>query len=381
MVSQLVYGNGDGIRPVFLIDSRACGDYASYIRRILVGLSGTAHASALVCPSIVNSASMLCPSVERIDHPALRLPIFFQQNRRILLERLARFKPTVIHAFYPGFAQPILANWLSHQLEIPYVLTFHRPAARWQRFEYPICQAAAMIAPSGPIAEQLAARWPALAERIERVHVGSFVEDTCRCFADDSRVPSLLAVGPLDSAERFEPLLKAVRHLVQEGTELMVVMIGSGRGEKHIRRLIRTQGLTGAVTVVPPMQPMRSILAGADIYLHLADTGLYDARLTEAMAVGLAVVGTPEAGSGLLVNGETAAFWDAADEHDIYACLKKCLGQRNETRQLALNGQARLRRHNSVSGMVDRLMQIYARTQREHKNAGQPAEPQAAAAE
>jgi hypothetical protein len=364
--------NGDGhadntVRPVFLVDRKTYNGYSSYIRRILVGLSGTAHASALVCPSCVNIETILCPAVESIEHPALRLPIFFMQNRRILLERLSRFKPTVIHAFYPGYTQAALANWLARQLEIPYVLTLHRSASKWHRYENSIRHAAKIITPSETITQQLRSEWPVLNERIDQIHVGSFVEDECRCFADDAQVPSLVAACELNNAEVFEPLLKAIRHLTLDGVDLMLAIMGYGRKEKLIRRQIRSLDLTGTVTVVPPMQPMRSILAGADMYLHLSDTGLFDARLTEAMAVGLAVAGCLETNSGLLIESKTAAFWDPEDEQSIYACLKQCLGQRAETRQLALNGQAHLKANNSVSGMVDRLMQTYLQAQQTQK--------------
>lgn len=380
-MSQSSNGNPENIvKPVFLVDRGAYQAYSFYIRRILVGLSGTAHASALVCPGGVDMEKILCPAVESFEHPALRVPIFFQQNRRILLESLSRFKPTIIHAFYPGLGQVCLAHWLSTQLDIPYVLTFHRHAARWQRFEKPIRQAARMIAPSETIADQIRRDWPRLEERIERIHVGSFVEDECRCFSEDGRIPSLVACHPLENVKIFEPLLKAVRHLVLDGVELLVVIMGKGRNEKQIRRRIRQLGLTASITVVPPMQPMRSILSGADIYLHLKDRGLFDARLSEAMAIGLAVAGCPEKNSGLLFDGKTAAIWDPDDELSIYACLKKRLGQRAETRQLAVNAQAHLRQHNSVSCMVDKLKQTYLDAQSQYKEKNKQSEEELASA-
>ncbi|MBL7215901.1 MAG: glycosyltransferase family 4 protein [Phycisphaerae bacterium] len=354
------------IRPVFLVDRQVFQGYCSYIRRILVGLTGTAHASALVCPSCVNTEAILCPSVEQIEHPALRLPVFWYPNRRILLERLSRFKPTILHAFYPG--QIHLAHWLSQQLDIPYVLTLHRSTAQWLRFEKSIRDAAGIIAPSETVADHLQKNWPGLSERIKRIHIGSFVEDSCRCFFRSGQIASLIAIHPLDDASVFKPFLNAVRHLVLDGFDLMVVMMGKGRKEKHIRRQIRILGLISVVTVIPPMRPVRSIFSGADIYLHLEDTGGFDARLLEAMAVGLAVAGVSEKSSGLLHDGQTACFWDGADELSIYGCLKKLLGQRAETRQLAINGQAHLRKHNSVSRMVDELMKTYIEAQHWYKD-------------
>lgn len=353
------------VRPVFLVDRAVFLDYASYIRRILVGLTGTAHASAVVCPGTVDAGMILCPGVEQIEYPALRLPIFWHQNRNILLDRLERFKPTILHTFCPG--QIHLTHWLSTQLQLPYVVTYHKdPAHKW-RFERCIHHAVKVIAPSKTIADDLAKKHPRLQERIESIHIGSFVEDQCCCFSRSGNVASLIVAHPLNSVKLFEPFLNAVRHLVLDGYEVMVAIMGKGKAEKAIRNYVRKLGLTSIVTVVPPIRPIRNVLRGADIYVYLSDKHYFDAQLLEAMSVGLAVVGAPEKASGLMVDGQTARFWDPQDELNIYGCLKTMLGQRDESRRLALNAQAHLRQHNSVSGMVDRLMNTYMEAQQWYK--------------
>ncbi|MCI0499906.1 MAG: glycosyltransferase family 4 protein [Planctomycetales bacterium] len=353
------------VKPVFLVDKGIFLSYSSYIRRILVGLADTAHAAVLVCPAEAEAQAILCPSVERIEHPALRLPIFWNQNRRILLERLMRFRPTVLHAFYPGHIH--LAQWLADELNVPCVLTFHREPQQWIRFEKPIRRAARMIAPSQVIANALGKKWAGLHDRLVCIPVGSFTEDQCCCFSRPVTTASLVAVHALDSFETIKPLLNALRHLVLDGFEMMAVIMGEGRAEKMIRRHIRTLGLTPVVTMLPPIRPMRDIFSGADIYMHLKDSGCFDAELLEAMAVGLAVVGCPEKTNGLLFDGQTACFWDPHDELSIYACLKNALSQRERMRHLAQNAQSHLRRHNSVSRMVDRLMETYVQAQQWHK--------------
>ncbi|RKY14304.1 MAG: hypothetical protein DRP52_00390 [Planctomycetota bacterium] len=359
------------IRPVFLVDRSVFLSYSAYIRRILVGLSsGTARVSALVCPACTDPQAILCPSVERIEHPTLRLPIFWSQNRKVLLDQLLRFKPTILHTFYPG--QVHLAHWLSKQLQLPFVATCHKKSSRWSCFERTIHHAAKIVAPSKPIADHLAETSPGLKGRIERIHIGSFVEDHCSCFSRGGDVASLIAVHPLSSLKIFAPFLNAVRHLVLDGFEVMVAIMGVGKAEKAIRAHIRKLGLTSVVTVVPPIRPMRSVLGGADVYLHLSDSGAFDAQLLEAMAVGLAVVGVPETTSGLLHDSQTAAFWDSHDELNIYGCLKNVLGQREKSRQLAQNSQAYLRNHNSVSQMVDKLTNTYIQAQQHHKQSLKP---------
>lgn len=353
------------IRPVFFVDRSVLLSYSAYIRRILVGLTGIARTSALVCPSGIDSQMILCPSVKRIEHPALRLPIFWNQNRKVLIDRLLRFKPTILHAFSPGQAH--LAEWLCNQFQLPYVVTAHKMPSRRFCLKRSLDHAAKIIAPSKPIADHLFEKYPSLKPSVERINIGCFVEDNCSCFSRGENVASLIVVHPLNSLKLFVPFLNAVRHLVLDGLEVMVGIMGTGKAEKAIRTHIRKLGLTSIVTVIPPIRPMHNILSGADIFVHLSDSGSFDAQLLEAMAVGLAVVGSPETSSGLLHDGQTAAFWDNSDELNIYGCLKNMLGQRDKSRRLAQNAQAHLREHHSVSQMVDKLTATYIEAQQCHK--------------
>ncbi|MCE5187153.1 MAG: glycosyltransferase [Planctomycetaceae bacterium] len=350
------------LRPVFMLDRGVFLSYAPYIRRILVGLAGTAQAAALVGPPLVETESILYPSVEWIEHPALRLPVFGIQNRRILLDRLFRFKPTVLHTFHPGMVP--LAGWLSRQLQIPYVVTFHAEPAPLLKLDQHPCGAISLIAPSESIAERLEKKWPALKTRIRRIHVGAFVEDSCACFSRSGSVTSLIATHPLNKLKLFLPLLNAVRHLVLDGHELFVALMGTGSAEKSIRAHIRRLGLSSIVTVVPPIRPVRNILNGADIYLHLEDLGMFDAQLLEAMAVGLGVVGAPDKTSGLLQSRSDSAVWDGRDELSIYSSLKQVFSNKDGTRRDAMTAQDRLRSSFSVSEMIARLIETYLDAQR-----------------
>lgn len=351
------------VRPVLLIDRQTYRNYAVYLRRILVGLAGTAHASAVVCPGDIDVSAVVCPTVEQIKYPALRLGVFRSANRRILLERLLRFKPTVIHAFFPG--QTELAAFLSASLQVPFVVTIHgQPRQRrLSRQRLDILSAAKIIAPSESTAGRIAAVWPSLRDRLELAAIGSYVEDECACFSRKSGPASLIAVEPLDDIRLFEPLLGALRHLILDGCELILVLMGTGKAERAIRRQIRLMGLANAVTIVPPMRPLRTVLSGADVFLHLKDRGLFNVQLLEAMGVGLAVAGAADPTTGLLTEGQTAMLWDGSDELSIYGGLKRLLGQPDTARRLALNGQTLLQQQCGVSCMIDRTLAVYLAAQ------------------
>ena len=353
------------VRPVLLVDEGVYRSYTVYLRRILVGLADTAHASALVCPGDIDTSVVDCPTVELFEYPTLRLSLFKSLNRRILLERLERFKPTVLHTFSPG--QIELAAFLSEALEVPLVVTFHGHRGHWNHRAKAMLQAARVLAPSAVLAERAAMLYPTLRERIELVPVGSYVEDTCVCFSHVHRPASLIAVHPFEDARLFEPLLGAVRHLALDGCELVLALMGVGPAERAIRRQIRAMGLSPRVALVPPMRPLRTVLEGADVFLHLKDRGLFNAQLIEAMSVGLAVAGVADQTGGLLIDGQTATLWDGADELSIYAGLKRLLNQREVARQFALNAQAFLQHHCSVSGMIDKTLAAYIAAQQQYK--------------
>ena len=88
--------------------------------------------------------------------------------------------------------------------------------------------------------------------------------------------------------------------------------------------------------------------------------------LLEAASVGLAAAGCPDETTGLLEENKTAVFFDPADELSIYDCLGRLLSRREEGRKMAMEGQARLRKGYSVSGMLEQLLGIYRRVQQEH---------------
>lgn len=362
---------GGVIRPVLLVDAEVYRNYAVYLRRILVGLTGTAHASVVVCPGDIDTSVLECPTVEKIEHPALRMGILKQTNRRILLERLGRFKPTVIHTFSPG--QVELAAFLSDVLDVPFVITFHGQPNRWKLKKKAVLQAGRVLTPSEMLAEQAKTAYPAIHERIDLVPIGSYVEDACACFSRANLPASLIAVYPLEDAALCEPLLGAVRHLVLDGFELMLVLMGQGHGEGAIRRRIRSLGLSPAVTIVPLMRPLRTVLAGADVFLHLRDNGMFNAQMLEAMGVGLAIAGAPDRTGGLLTDGQTAILWEETDELSVYGCLKRLLSQRDAARRIAENGQNFLRQQCSVSCMINKTLSAYGAAQHYYKNRNAPA--------
>ena len=177
----------------------------------------------------------------------------------------------------------------------------------------------------------------------------------------------MVVAQPLTNANDFKGLLNAVRHLVIDGYEFILAIIGKGGAERDIHRMVKKLGLSQVVTIVPEIEPIRSVFAGADIFIQPHSRPEFNSPLLEAMGVGLAVASCHNITEDLLVENETTVFFDPFDELSIYSCLHNLLDKREFSQQIARNGQQFLRENYTVSGMIDSLKNYYQQAQDWHK--------------
>jgi glycosyltransferase involved in cell wall biosynthesis len=349
------------IRPALVVDRNTMNDYTEFLRRFLVGLADESYESALICPPDTGAANVLSPSVKLIYYPILKIPLLWVQNRKAVLGHLEKFKPTILHCFCPSRAH--LTRYLARKLDIPYVFTFSSLCKKFLRPPVSSSHCGRLIASSNPITENLKATFDKFVDIVEQVNIGTFVEDTCACFCRPGRLTSLIVAGPLNNDIPFEPLLNAIRHLVIDGYEITLAIVGSGPAEKSIHELVKTLGISQAVTIVGDIQPLRNALAGADIFIQPRRTNEINFHLLEAMSVGMVVAACCDTIDDILIEDETAVCFDPHDELRVYSSLQKLLSNRQEARKIAMAGQDYLREHHSVSKNVAALINIYRSTQ------------------
>jgi len=342
------------VRPVILVDEWTLRYYGSCVRRILVGLTGSAYGAVLVGPEGQDTHNVLYPSVEFVRYPEFQLKLLNYKNRQILLDKLVRFKPTLLHGFWPGDAH--LAQYLCQELNIPTVTTLFESPSRTALGQIP--RNSVLAASSDPIYGSLMTG-PVQPSRVIRIPLGTFVEDDTACFAVPGQMPSIVICESLNQVQDYEPLLNAVRHLLADGFDLSVGIMGEGPAERPIRKRVRELGLTATVTIVPPLRPVRPVFQGMDIFIHIKDRKRCNLALMEAMSVGLAVGGCMDTMTGLLQHEKTGLVFDPSDPMNIYAGLKQLLSFPEQARSLAEQARLFLRARHSVSGMVEGYLKAY----------------------
>ncbi len=345
-------------RPLLFVRPEVLRLYPGLFRSMLVGLVGSSYRPALAGPCGSDFYKVLCPSIEVFEYPRGWQLRRRGERMREFLDWVRHYRPTVLHGVWPAHAR--LLVFLSESLQVPYVLSFFEFPERFLGWLYPFEQAAALTAASEPIAE--AVRRMGQQQKIPQVYLirpGCYTEDTCVCFSDPSRLPSLVLVHPLERADSLEPFLQALRHLRLDGFDFFAAILGSGRAEHAVRRRIRNLGLRSNLSVVPMEESIRDVLSGADIFVYLNPVRRFEPLLLEAMGTGLAVAGAPDPAGGLLQDGVTALWLEPNNELSIYTALKKLLSRPELARQLAMAAQEYVRRNHPVSGMIEQLIELY----------------------
>jgi glycosyltransferase involved in cell wall biosynthesis len=356
------------VRPALIASAKTLSDYSIFLKHLLVGFAAESVPTALICGTDCGIDSIVPPSVEIIKHPAFEIPLLWRQNRRILLERLEKFRPTILHCLCESEAA--LARRLSRQSALPYVLTVNSLQKQWQQVSISSKRCARIIVPAKSIAANVTKVYPGLSDRVEEINIGTFVSESSNCFGESGRLASLVTTHPLDNVEDFGNLFRAVKHLGIDRYEFMLVMTGDGAGERQVRKLLTSLGLAQIVTIVPKLELWRPLLAAGDIFVRPRPHSSFDPLLLEAMSVGTAVAGCQGGVDDLIISDKTAVVFDPEDELSIRSKLQQLLDRPELAREIAAGAQQYMRENHSVSNMVSAILKTYQDAQNEWSTGG-----------
>jgi len=349
------------VKPVLIISQRTLSDYSVCLRHLLVGLADESVPVAVVSPAESNVESLVPLPIEVIKHPAYELPLLWVQNRRILLERLAKFGPAILHCLCES--KVAFTRQLSKQLGLPYVLTINSLQKRRSQIQISNSRCVKIIVPTKSIEKSITEKNPKLAELIVQINMGTFVEDETCCFNEQSELANLVTSFSGENAKGFEEFLKAIRHLAEDGFKFVLVIISEGKAERKLRKMLADPSFSEIVIVVPKLEPLRSVFKAGDIYIRATASDSFEPLLTEAMSVGNAVAVCKGGAADIVLGEKTAAVFNEADETSIHDVLRNLMENREIARKLAKSSQEYLRKKHTVSAMVSATLKVYRQAQ------------------
>lgn len=345
------------IRAALLASKSTVIEYSTFLRHLLAGLVDESIPVALVCPSSCDVDSIVSPSVEVMRYPTLELPLMGRYNRKIVIEQLDKFKPSVLHCMSEG--ETVVARWLARQLDLPYLLTVNSLQQRFGQIHFSSKRLAKIIVPSRSIASNIIEVYRRFASRVEQINLGTFAEKTAGCFREEGRLASIVVAGPFGDADELENLFRAVRHLAVNGYEFMLVIMGAGRAERGVREWLYELGLLDIAVIVPRLELGHCVFSASDIFIQPVASKTYNPLLLEAMSVGTAVACCKGGVEDLIIDGETGILFEGGDELSIRGAIQRLLDRREWARKLARGAQEYLRENHSVSQMVTSTLRSY----------------------
>jgi glycosyltransferase involved in cell wall biosynthesis len=131
-------------------------------------------------------------------------------------------------------------------------------------------------------------------------------------------------IGRLDPWKGHHHVIRAVALLRERGVDAHALVVGgdedgrTGGYEQHLRDLVGSLGLDGAVTLTGPVPDARSLLPAMDVFVSASDAEPFGIVLLEAMAASLPVVAVASGGPLEIVeDGVTGVLIDRPDAEPI----------------------------------------------------------------
>lgn len=353
--------NDRPVKPVLIVSQRTLSDYSICLRHLLVGLADESVPVGIVCPAGSSVESLVPLPIEVIKHPVYELPLLWLQSRRILLERLVKFGPTVLHCLCESKAA--FTRQLSRLMDLPYVLTINSLQRRNTPFQISNNRCVKIIVPIESIAQSITKKNAKLAKHVEQINMGTFVDDEPCCFNEQSELANLVTSFLGESEKGFEQFLKAVKRLAADGYKFMLVIMSEGGAERKLRKMLSDPVFSEIAVVVPRLEPWRSVLTAGDIYIRPVASYSFEPLLIEAMSVGNAVAACKGGAADFILAERTAAVFNEGNEASIYETLRDLMEDREKAKRLARSAQEYLRKRHTVSAMVSATLKIYQQAQ------------------
>ncbi|UCC31469.1 MAG: glycosyltransferase family 4 protein [Phycisphaerales bacterium] len=343
------------IRAGLCIDREAFDRFGRVLRRLLVGLVDQAVSVRLLsCDPHVETLTL--GPVQTLVHKRVVWPVV---GRRIdqLLDALSQKPPTVMHAVSSATYRVAGAVADAFDTDLVFQVTSLKDCDAIGNFAGP--RVGRFIAFSQPLATVLEEQLKISTERIDLVRPGVLASQRIACFADPQRVPAILCMSPLERGSGVDELIEAVDVLRRRDHTFMLFLLGTGRQEPALRRMIHGRALSPCVTLAHPTGGVAQAFHSADIFVRpTVDSAFNDDGLL-AMAAGMAVVTAPNSICDHFRSGETALVCEKPKAEPLAAALGQLLSDKAGARRLATTAMEYVRANHAVSRMAERTAEGY----------------------
>jgi glycosyltransferase involved in cell wall biosynthesis len=284
---------------------------------------------------------------------------------------LREYRPDVVHAHDPhavamaGTALSFGAVTPPPPLVASRRVDFHLSRNSFSRWKYR--QVTRFIAASGAIRDILVEDGIG-ASQVTVIHDGIDVEKVQRLPPLDAHVefwlphgvPVVMNVGALVAHKGQTHLLDAMPMVMREVPDAHLVILGDGELRAALERQLKDLHLERVVRLPGFREDVLSLMKSADLFVMSSLTEGLGSAVLDAMAMGLAVVGTRAGGiPEVVVHGETGLLVAAGEPKPLAAAIVRLLKDPPLRARYGSAGQARVAAHFGLDALVAGTLAVY----------------------
>jgi len=356
---------------LYLTNHLNAGGVTSYILTLVAGLKERGHniyvassgglftekfkvAGAIYLPIPIKTKKEISPKI---------LTSFFK-----LRSENNRYSFDIIHAHTR--TTQVLAALLSRSLGIPYIVTCHGFfKRRILRRIFP-CWGVKVIAISEQVREHLVKDFQVSENKIAVIHNGIDIGKFTQGIKGQGRMARLalgLGEGPvigivarLSDVKGHIYLIQAMKEVLHKLPQAQLLIVGEGKTKNELLKSVNDLGIRENVFFRPGVFDTKEVLSAMDVFVLPSLKEGLGLSLMEAMASGLAVIGSDVGGIKTLIrDGHTGLLVKPADSRDLSAKLLELLENDEKRNSLGETAQIFIAENFSADKMAAETLKLY----------------------
>ncbi|OEU62926.1 MAG: hypothetical protein BBJ57_05260 [Desulfobacterales bacterium PC51MH44] len=289
-----------------------------------------------------------------------------------LASLVRKIRPDVIHArnwgAWPDMALGRLFAWPF----VPMIFSFHglgeagyMPWRRRAASKIFVHAMTHLFTVSQQSRDMLVEHWGWPRSRTEVIPNGVDTRRFSPCTSPRSDWLVIGSVGNLRTVKNHALILKACARLVAEGVDLEIRIAGEGDQRGPLTRLAESLGLSYRLQLNGLTEDVPGFLNGLDIFVLSSNSEQHPNALNEAMARGIASIGTRVGCvEDMLDGGRCGRIIEPGDVDGLEAAIRELASDESLRRNFAEAGLKHVRSHYSLDMMIGRYRELYLRAAR-----------------
>ncbi len=264
----------------------------------------------------------------------------------------------------------VLGSFLKRQTGVSHVTTWHgffEP--RWSRKRFP-CWADKVIAISEQVREHLLNEFNARPGNIRLIHNGIDLDKVKLKEALGRREvkkklglqegPVIGIIARLSDVKGHVYLIRAMRKIINDFPDAQLLIVGEGRMEMELVRLVEELNIKKNVFFIPRHQNIAELLYIMDVFVMPSLKEGLGLGLMEAMAAAKAVVGSAVGGIKTLIRDKENGLLVAPKDSDgLAAAIQELLNDPARAAIMGNNARIFITREFSLDEMLDKTEGVY----------------------